>query len=207
MSDNNFFENNSGFNGYEQYNQPQQPYYNETMPMQQNYPKPMLRGNLYEQQNQTHFGGSERSESFHGAMRQTKFCKYCGEKIDVDAVVCVRCGRQVEELKSSAQPNVFIQNTNTNTGGNVNTGTNMNGNYMPSPLPPPPIHPVVLGGRLKNKWVSLVLCFFLGIFGAHRFYEGKIPTAILYLFTGGLCGIGMIADFVILLFKPAQYYI
>ncbi len=29
---------------------------------------------------------------------QTKFCKYCGEKIPVDAVICIKCGRQVEEI-------------------------------------------------------------------------------------------------------------
>jgi predicted nucleic acid-binding Zn ribbon protein len=27
--------------------------------------------------------------------------KFCGEKINIDAVVCVECGRQVEELKRS----------------------------------------------------------------------------------------------------------
>lgn len=56
-----------------------------------------------------------------------------------------------------------------------------------------------------NKWVSLLLCFFFGFLGVHRFYEGKIGTGILYLFTGGLFGIGVIVDFIILLFKPNPY--
>ena len=30
---------------------------------------------------------------------EEKFCKYCGNKIHFDAVVCTHCGRQVEELK------------------------------------------------------------------------------------------------------------
>ena len=28
---------------------------------------------------------------------KTKFCKFCGEKIPEDAVMCTHCGRQVEE--------------------------------------------------------------------------------------------------------------
>ena len=44
----------------------------------------------------------------------TKFCKWCGESIDIDCVVCPKCGKQVEELKQSNQP-IVINNTNTNT--------------------------------------------------------------------------------------------
>lgn len=40
-----------------------------------------------------------------------------------------------------------------------------------------------------------VLLTFLGIFGIHRFYMGKIGTGILYLLTIGLFGIGIIYDF------------
>ena len=40
-------------------------------------------------------------------------------------------------------------------------------------------------------WILLV---FAGIFGAHRFYMGKYVTAILYLLTGGVFGIGYVYD-------------
>ena len=40
-------------------------------------------------------------------------------------------------------------------------------------------------------WVLLVL---LGIFGAHRFYQGKILSGFLYLFTLGVFGLGIIYD-------------
>lgn len=43
--------------------------------------------------------------------------------------------------------------------------------------------------------VSWILLTFLGVFGLHRFYMGKWPTGLLYLFTLGLCGIGVIYDF------------
>jgi TM2 domain-containing membrane protein YozV len=34
-----------------------------------------------------------------------------------------------------------------------------------------------------------------GALGLHRFYLGKIPTGILWMFTGGLCMVGSIVDF------------
>ena len=58
---------------------------------------------------------------------------------------------------------------------------------------------------MKNKWVALLLCVFLGWFGVHKFYEGKILFGIVYLFTFGLFGIGWIVDIIILLFKPNPY--
>lgn len=57
----------------------------------------------------------------------------------------------------------------------------------------------------KNKWISLMLCVCLGMFGAHRFYEKKITSAIIYLFTFGLFGIGWLYDIIILLTKTNPY--
>lgn len=117
---------------------------------------------------------------------QTKFCKHCGAKIPVDAVLCTACGRQVEELKGAPaqQPQIVITNTNTNTNTNV-----------------------IGAGRPKNKWVALALCFFLGWLGVHRFYEGKVMSGVLWLLTMGLCGVGVFVDFIIILFKPNPYYV
>ena len=58
----------------------------------------------------------------------------------------------------------------------------------------------------KNKWVSFFLCLFLGYLGIHKFYEGRILLGVLYIFTCGLFGIGIIIDLVILFFKPNPYY-
>lgn len=85
----------------------------------------------------------------------------------------------------AAQPSVVINNSNTNT--NVNAG----GGY----------------GRPKNKWVAFLLCLFLGVIGAHKFYEGKIGMGILYLLTAGLFGIGALVDLIVLLCKPNPYYV
>lgn len=57
----------------------------------------------------------------------------------------------------------------------------------------------------KNRLVAVLLCLFLGIFGVHRFYLGKIGTGLIYLLTYGLFGIGMFVDLIILLLgKPCD---
>ena len=47
---------------------------------------------------------------------------------------------------------------------------------------------------LKSTGVAYLLWFFLGFLGAHRFYLGRMGTGLIYLFTFGLCGFGLIYD-------------
>jgi TM2 domain-containing membrane protein YozV len=49
-------------------------------------------------------------------------------------------------------------------------------------------------GRLDYS-VAWLLLTFLGIFGVHRFYMGKWGTGLVYLFTFGLFGFGILYDF------------
>lgn len=51
----------------------------------------------------------------------------------------------------------------------------------------------------KNWLATLLLCFFLGGLGVHRFYTGKIGTGILMLITCGGCGIWTIIDFIMII--------
>lgn len=46
----------------------------------------------------------------------------------------------------------------------------------------------------KSRLVAFLLCYIFGMFGAHRFYVGKKGTAILYILTFGLFGIGLLID-------------
>lgn len=46
----------------------------------------------------------------------------------------------------------------------------------------------------KSLVVAIVLWFFFGLLGIHRFYLGHIVMGFLYLFTAGLCGIGWLID-------------
>lgn len=116
--------------------------------------------------------------------QETKFCKECGEKIAKKAVVCPKCGCQVENTASAA-PQIVIENQNQNVQSQ---------NAVPV-------------GKEKNKWAALLLLLFFGAVGGHKFYEGKVGMGVLYIFTLGLLGVGVIVDFFTLLFKPTHYYV
>ena len=47
----------------------------------------------------------------------------------------------------------------------------------------------------KDYNVAWILLTFLGIFGIHRLYLGKWPTALLWFFTGGLLLLGYLYDY------------
>jgi TM2 domain-containing membrane protein YozV len=50
-------------------------------------------------------------------------------------------------------------------------------------------------GLLKSKGTAYILLLSgLGVFGVHRFYAGRVGTGMLWLFTGGLFGIGLFFD-------------
>lgn len=48
----------------------------------------------------------------------------------------------------------------------------------------------------KNQIIALLLCFFLGGLGIHRFYLGYTTVGIIQLLTLGGCGIWALIDFV-----------
>ncbi len=49
-----------------------------------------------------------------------------------------------------------------------------------------------------NYDLTWILLTFLGVFGVHRFYMGKVFTGLLYLCTGGLFLVGYLYDFLTL---------
>jgi hypothetical protein len=51
----------------------------------------------------------------------------------------------------------------------------------------------------KTMVAAALLCFFLGVFGIHRFYVGKIGTGVLMLLTFGGLGIWSLIDFIMII--------
>ena len=110
----------------------------------------------------------------------TKFCGQCGSVIDGNANVCPLCGSKAGS---------YQQQTRT------------------EPLNQQAVMNINRSGSAKDKWVAFFLCFFFGTFGAHRFYEGKMGTGLLYFFTFGLFGIGWFVDLIRIACQPRQYYV
>ena len=85
------------------------------------------------------------------------FCPHCGNPIQPQAVVCVRCG---------AAANTAFVSTRAE----------------------------------QRDWLTMVLlCFFFGVFGVHRFYTGHRVIGIIQLLTAGGCGIWWAVDFLMIL--------
>jgi len=51
----------------------------------------------------------------------------------------------------------------------------------------------------KKRLVALLLCFFLGGLGVHRFYVGKVGSGIAQILTLGGLGIWVLIDFIMIL--------
>lgn len=113
------------------------------------------------------------------------FCQKCGNQVKQNQF-CTRCGTKC--VVASEPPAVIVNNYNTNTNVNQNV-------------------PLAAARHAKDKWVAFLLCFFLGGLGAHKFYEGRVIAGLIYLFTLGLFGVGVIIDCIILLCKPNPYYV
>lgn len=128
-----------------------------------------------------------------------RFCSYCGSELP--------------------QPNNSITTTNTYNNSEANTYhvtnvyyINQDPNQMlnhpqlpqsnpgayqvryQAPVQAPYVYQSMISS--KNKDLTFILCLLFGVLGVHRFYAGKIGTGILYLFTGGLFGIGSFIDLI-----------
>lgn len=70
--------------------------------------------------------------------------------------------------------------------GGAGQSVNRNAGFAPAASP-------------KSRTIALLLCFFLGFFGAHRFYTGRYLMGVVYLFTAGLLGVGWLVDLVLII--------
>ena len=150
----------------------------------------------------------------------TKFCKFCGGRVHIDAVLCTYCGRQIEDIHQSTpvQP-APVQQMPMQQPVQQMPMQQMPMQQMPmqqAPYMPMQQGPVIINNYNpvpgvykppKDKWVAFALCFFLGFLGFHKFYEGRVGLGIVYILTCGLCGIGCLIDLIAILCKPNPYYV
>jgi len=56
------------------------------------------------------------------------------------------------------------------------------------------------GNTEQHDWlITLLLCFFLGYLGVHRFYTKNYAAGILQFLTGGGCGVWYLIDLILIL--------
>jgi TM2 domain-containing membrane protein YozV len=67
---------------------------------------------------------------------------------------------------------------------------------------PPTMQPAT---KKISKVVYILLTFFLGCLGIHRFLRGQIGIGIIYILTLGGLGIAVLIDFIVSLVKLSNY--
>lgn len=97
-----------------------------------------------------------------------------------------------------------------------NAGVPQPGQTPPPPPPTPPLehvaptYPTFANGKPavdevgqpvspKSRLAAALLAWFLGVFGVHRFYVGKVGTGVLMIVTIGGLGIWTLVDFIMIL--------
>jgi len=109
------------------------------------------------------------------------FCRNCGKELTGTPEICLGCGAR--PLVGSSFCHACGAKTNPLAEICVKCGVRL-GKVEAADISP------------KSRLATTLLAWFLGGFGAHRFYLGKIGTAILMLFTLGGLGIWSLIDFI-----------
>lgn len=121
------------------------------------------------------------------------FCINCGKQQAEGAKFCGDCGSPMPGASAApAAPSAPV--TSINTAPSAPTSA-------PAPAQPATSvqYVVTAGERSPHSWIAaLLLCFFLGSLGIHRFMVGKVGTGVAMIFTLGGLGIWTLIDFIMI---------
>jgi TM2 domain-containing membrane protein YozV len=110
------------------------------------------------------------------------FCRNCGKALTGTPEICLGCGAR--PLIGSSFCHACGAKTNPLAVICIKCGASLEGKVAAGDVSP------------KSRLATTLLAWFLGQFDAHRFYLGKIGTAIAMLFTCGGLGIWTLIDFI-----------
>ena len=65
---------------------------------------------------------------------------------------------------------------------------------MSQPAASPQQQPILVQVSQKQTGIAYLLWFVLGVFGGHQLFLGKVGRGLLYLFTFGILGVGVLID-------------
>ena len=94
-------------------------------------------------------------------------------------VYCTACGKQIHESATSCPACGAVQ--------------------QGRPAIAAVAMPAMASATDKRILPAFLLCFFVGLFGAHRFYVGKVGTGIAQILTIGGLGIWTLIDLIMIL--------
>ncbi len=121
-----------------------------------------------------------------GAQLKNGKCDYCGYDRKEE--------EQPQNTNRGFNLNINIGNNGININNNgVNSSSSLNNQEFQGNQPQSNYNP---NGTTKSRWIALLLVILFGGIGVHHFYVGRIGMGILYFFTGGLFGIGIIIDII-----------
>ena len=102
-----------------------------------------------------------------------KFCANCGNEINDNQDICLKCGTQVNKTAAKNEENRTIYCANCGSEINANQDICLKCGVRVNRRP--------VNGQGKSKIAAGLLGIFLGIFGVHNFYLGYTGKAVAQL--------------------------